>query len=220
MGGGGNKIKETPLERELASIGVERYDRYAQRYIPAEDYLINDIVTHFDDRSQKVQGMSGANFEQTFSQGVVPTVNTLGAKNAGSLDSGSGKLGLIQYGTDKGFARGLGAVDTKLNSEMGQANNLQALVNIGQGKSNQALQGLTDAASTSNRQAILDAQAKQAAKNAIGNTIGTLAGLGYGSYSGGSGGLSGAASGVSKSGAGLSGIQDPWAQFNPTYGGV
>lgn len=217
MGGGGNKIKETPLERELASIGVERYERYAQRYIPAEDYLINDITGNYDNRVQQAQGMSGANYEQSFAPGVSATASNAGARNAGSLDSGSGKLGLVQYGTDKGFARGLGSVDTRLNSELGQANNIQSLVNIGQGKSNQALQGLSEAASVSGRQAILDAQAKQAARNAIGNTIGTVAGLGYGYMSGPS---TGAPTVQSQSAAGLSGIQDPWSQFKPTHGKV
>lgn len=178
--GGGGKIQETALDKELASIGVERYDNYVKRYIPIEDYAIDKVLQGREGDREEARGVSNVGYEQAFAQAPAQTVAGAGAANLGSIDSGRAKLGLAGVGLDKSMAKGLGAVDTNLGSEGRFAGNIQSLVNIGQGKAGQALSGLTSAANVASRQAIMDAEASAAARNAIGSAIGTAAGIGYG----------------------------------------
>ncbi len=180
-GGGGGGPQETALDKELASIGVERYSRYKERFAPVEDYSIKQVTEGREGGAERAQGVSAANYEQQFGLAEPALAMGLGGRSAGTLSSGAGKLGIAQGAVDKGTARGLGAVDTGLGSERTYFGNLQSLINIGQGKSDQALTGLNRAAQASQNQAIIDARASAAARNALLGAVGTGVGTYYGS---------------------------------------
>ncbi len=166
--------KETGLDKELARIGAERYERYVHTFVPLEKraiYLNTDPnVVHRQEAGAR--GMANANYQQRFGE-VVPKLGQVAA--TGGENRLATSLG--NFSLDKGKAIGLGLGDTNLASLGNQANNLQSLINIGQGKASGAIQGLSSAADVSNKQSIMDARAEAAARAAVGNAVGTGVGM-------------------------------------------
>lgn len=179
-----NTVPETALDREMATIGLDKYQNYKQTFQPLEKYAIGQVTNNSDSQKRMAQGVTNANEEQQFgqAQGQVTAADAaLGAR------PGSGKfgLGLGQFSADQGQAMGLAQTDSNLMSERNRTGNLQSLINIGQGQSGQALSGLATSAEASQQQAVMDARASVAAHQAVLNAAGTAVGFGgYNAYKG------------------------------------
>lgn len=200
--------KETPLDKEVAAIGLERYNKYVTQYVPLEQYAINQqIGPHQKVEQQQARNYANANYQQAFGQ----VENKLGVSAGGQgIKPGTGRFAGMLGGInlDRGKATGLGEVDTNLAGQNRLAGNLQGLLDIGQGKQSGAIRSLASAADVSDKQAIMDARASAAANLAIGNAIGTGVGLVGANY-------------YTNQPSGLRGANNQWSSMtgnpNPNY---
>ena len=177
-GGGSGEVKETPYDKELASLASARFGRYQQKFVPAENFVI-DKATDLQGLEKKAKDIASVDYGATFADGEQQLARGLGARGA-APSSGAFKAGVKQYGLDRGQSTASGMMDVANQVRDINAQNLGNLVSYGQGQDAQAVQSLQRVANTANRQAILDAQASLAAKQAIGQSIGQLAGYGIG----------------------------------------
>lgn len=178
---GGDKPKETAEEKALAEIGLERYQDYKTRFVPVENMAIDKVLTDLNKPADVGAGWANTSTQMAFSK-LEPQMTrglTLRGAEAGSGAFTGAVTGLVR---DRTKASSLSQVNAGIFKRAQDINNLESLINIGQGQANSSLSGLTDVANAANRQAIIDAQAAAAARAAVGQTVGTVAGVAYGNY--------------------------------------
>lgn len=175
--GGDQEVPETEEEIALAQIATERWNDYKQRFIPAENMAIADVMGEAQNPSDFGPGMANIATQQAFSSmepGVVSGIQGRGRGRAGL------ETGLLNLNRDRIASSGLGQANAYGLQRTQNLQNLQSLINMGQGQAGSALSGLGDAASAAQQQAIMDARASAAARAAVGGAIGTAGGMWYG----------------------------------------
>lgn len=174
------KIEETPEQKELASIASEQYGIYESDFIPLENKAIDRVQNNEFDRSA---ALGSANLESSRAfakaKGQVEAAQT----NAGARP-GSGRFNLsgANLAVDQGESSGLALGGANLNADNRKLAGLSALVNIGRGKSAEALTGLSGTANLAANQANVDASNAAANRGATLGAIGAGAGLAAASY--------------------------------------
>lgn len=179
MCGSKDKVEETPEEIALAEIAMERWNDYKQRFIPVENQAISDVMGESETSSEFGPGMANIASQSQFSQ-LEPAVASGLVRRGARPGSGAFEGGMIGLGLDRTASSAQGQANALGLQRTQNLQNMQTLINMGQGQATGALSGLGDAASFANQQAILDARASAAARNAIGSAIGTGAGMYYG----------------------------------------
>lgn len=169
MAKGGGTVKETALEKELASLTAEKWSRYKTKYVPAENIAIQK-ATDLPGLRRRALNASAVNYGATFADAQKQLAPSLGARGAAP---GSGAFDSAQrtFGLDR--AQSMSAGNMGVNSAVNNvyANNLGNILAYGSGQSANAQQGLQSVASASQRQALLDAQAAIQARQAIGQSL-------------------------------------------------
>lgn len=178
-GGGGQQVPETPEARALAEIASQRYEQYKSRFIPIENIAINKTTGDLINPPQIAQNVANIGTQTQFSNaqpGVTANLATRGAR------PGSGAFGLNMAGfnTDRAVSTGLGQANASGLQRTQALQNMQNMVNIGQGQAGATLTGYGSLADAAARQSFIDAQAAAAARGAIGQTVGAGLGAYYG----------------------------------------
>lgn len=138
----------TPLDREIAQISGEQWNRYVEKYIPFENRAIAD-VTDTRRYTPQVQGTINANIMQKASTtGDFARAYGGGRGKAGAIDAvGGGSLAVAS-------ARGAVAGVSGLAAE--EAAMTQNIVELGRGGADFAVSSLGQAAGIATKQAISD----------------------------------------------------------------
>lgn len=178
MCGHDNSIPETPEEVALAKIAMERWKDYKNKFVPVENMAISNVMKEHDNPSEFGTGVANLATQEQFSNLEQQAAKGLTNRGAGP---GSGEfMGAITgLNRDRIASSALGQTNAMGLARTQNQQNMQALINMGQGQASGALSGLADSANFAQQQAIMDARASAAARAAIGSAIGTGAGMYY-----------------------------------------
>jgi hypothetical protein len=170
--GGSYEVPETPEEKELAKISLEKWNRYKDVYRPLEDKYMAKVDNMTSDAAyDRIGGLTG---------------NAIVAGAGSQMDAGN--QAMFQGGINPNSGKFMGANSTLmskgskvLSSAVNQANRglgtekiarMEGIVNIGQGQASDAVKGLSDIAASS-----VDT-AEQRAKGIYNDYQGTLESVG------------------------------------------
>jgi hypothetical protein len=178
MGGGGdNEVKETPEQKELAKIAVEKWNTYVDKYVPME----NEFMRRVDDmnsewQSNRVAGDANKSFNEAFSNAREVSEDNL--FEAG-INPNSGKFNAAAAGLEEEHAAkgGEGMTAALVEQKDNYTTGIGNLVKLGQGQSTDAQRGLSDVANNSARNAEASARNEFNEQSSNRQMIGTAGGI-------------------------------------------
>lgn len=185
MGGGDNKIEETPEQKALAEVAMSRWQDYQTLFRPYEDKFMRRVDNlNTEQKFSQAGNMASAAVGGEFSNAINQSAMRLGAAGI-NPQSGLFQQELIKLEQQKARVK----ADTVNQAQVAQqdryTSGLENIVAMGQGQATSAMSGMGDIASNANRYASNEAQ-NQYRNNmdnqqAIGGVIGagTRYGLNY-----------------------------------------
>lgn len=179
MGGGGDtRIKETEEQKALATVAMQRWQDYQEKFRPYEDKFMRKVDSLNSERSyNQVANMASAEVGNQFSEAINQSAVQLGASGV-NPNSGLFKRELSKLEQQKAKAQ----VDTVNQGQVSQQDRytqgLGNIVAMGQGKSGEAMAGLGDIASNANRYAVNAAQNRFQNNQDTQTAVGGVAGAG------------------------------------------
>jgi len=193
MGGGGGsgspEIEETPEQKELAEIGVERMKHYENVLKPVEDAYINKAQRIGKGDAELASGMASADAARSV-DAIEEKSRQKAAASGAAPGSGRYNQAVATANDAEGRARGLSEVGAREASEDRRLSALNDVVRIGLGKAAEGQKGIADVAGDAARENVTDTQRDFAEdmqeRQAVTSTAGGLAGLGALYYTGGS----------------------------------
>lgn len=183
-GGGDPKIKETPEQKELARIAVERWNKYKEMYLPVEQEYF-DLVEKMDQKStqKRAAGTAAVNVESAFADAIQNDVAMMTSQGSG-VDPSSGKFqsAVADHAERKGAARSENMSMTEQAVKDNYIKGLQSIVAMGNNQASEAISGMGEVAQRSSdvarSEAVSDFRKDQGDEAAVG----MVAGAGYGAY--------------------------------------
>jgi len=189
MGGGGDTdVEPTAEERELAQIATERFERFEQEFIPAENEFIESVQSIDEGDADLAAGTAAASSQQAFSQSqgqiAQSQIDSGAAPGSGRFNQAVGGAG-----DEAAASRGQAIAQARRGSTDRRLAGLEAVTAIGRGKDAESINTISDVAREANQESIRDAQiaANNRATNA--QAAGTLVGgaASFADFSGGGG---------------------------------
>jgi hypothetical protein len=180
MGGSGDKVEETPQQRAMTEMAINKMRDYEQRWLPVQrQFAQRTMEMGKKDSATRRQAAGAAAAETTarFQQARGGVEASLAQSGAG-LGSGRAKAALIGLGDDEATSRGLGMAGADQAVDDAYTQTLGALMSIGRGEQAQVEDAMGRQATMSARTA--QADASQAAANRAGNAelLSTVGGYG------------------------------------------
>lgn len=159
MGGGGGdtSIDETPEQKELAKIGVERMKHYEDTLKPVEDEFISHAKNIGEGESDLAGGMASADAARAM-EGVTANVEDRSIQAGGAPGSGRFAAAVSEAGDATAHTRGMSEVSARQGSEDRRLSALNDVVNVGLGKSTEGQAGLSEVAGRAAGENVADAQ--------------------------------------------------------------
>lgn len=184
-GGGGNSgIKETREQKELARIALERWQRYGEIGVPAEnkyiDYVTNQVNS--ESRQNLAAGAASGAVASSFGRAVQSDIARMTSEGTGvNPNSGKFKAAVQERQDQEGAARLAAVEQSKQQLDDDRVRGLQNIVAIGNNAEGVAIGGLQDAANTSayyaNQSAVQDFRNDMSDQAFVGQAVGFGAGM-------------------------------------------
>lgn len=171
-GGGNYEVPETAEEKELASISLEKWNRYKDVFRPLEDQYMAKVGNMASDANyERIGGLTG-NAIKVGAGGQTDTANQ--AMFQGGINPNSGKFMAANSALMTKGSKVLSSAVNQANRGLGTEKiaRMEGIVNIGQGQSSDAVKGFSDIAASS-----VDT-AEQRAKGIYNDYQGTLESIG------------------------------------------
>ncbi len=187
MGGGEGQVQETPAQREMARIAMEKMDDYEKRWLPVQQNLaakIQEMGAPGSGARKRAAGAAAADSRAQFGLAA----NKVGqAQVASGAGIGSGRFNLSQanLSTDQARATGMNVAATDQHMDEQYLAGLTDLMKLGKGESRAATGNLMNVAELSGRNARTDAKIAAQERAGMVSNIGSVAGMAYGYGSGG-----------------------------------
>lgn len=183
-GGGSDTPEQTPEEKVLGQIAVDKWNDYQVRFKPIEDQFKHDVQMTESDFSQ-ARGNANTAVQQGFS---VAEDNLQDNIFMNGLDPSSGAFIKAMDGIsmDRGLSLGTGLNEAEHSVDNRHVQGLQNVVAIGQGQSASAMNGLGEIAGNATNEAINRANNSFKNRSAGLNLVGNVAGAGTAYYMNGS----------------------------------
>lgn len=181
MSGKAGKVEETPQQRAMVDMAVNKLADYQQRWLPVQKQLAAQITSMGGNNStarRRARGAATTDVEANFSR--ARTGLDAGAANTGSFGSAKHKLAVGGMGEDQATSMGLGMTQAEQQIDDAYVSGLSTIMAMGQGQQGQAIQGLSRSADMSGRQAAADAQSSLDSRMGDAQLVGQLAGAGFG----------------------------------------
>ncbi|MEM1152766.1 MAG: hypothetical protein AAGI44_01405 [Pseudomonadota bacterium] len=181
-GGGDPEIKETPAQRELARIGLERYQSYKAMYEPVRQQLF-DKVDYYGTREaqQRAGGHAAAAVESSFGQAIRDDVAAMASQGTGvNPSSGVHQQAATDHAARAATARSETVNQAEQAIQDAHLAGKQNIIAIGNNQSTQAIQGMGQVASNSASVASSDARREHTDNLGDQAAIGMAVGAGYG----------------------------------------
>lgn len=179
-GGGDDGPKQTPEERELGRIAIERWNDYQTRFRPVENEYIEAVQMNDTDFDQ-VRASTASSVQQGFNPAEIDLTNNLFAKGM-NMESSQFGGALDDFAIDRAVSLGTGLNEAELAVDTAHLKGLQNVVAMGQGQAMESINGLGHMAGDATRDAIdrsvRSYQDKQAGLQLVGQVAG--AGMSYG----------------------------------------
>lgn len=217
MSGKPDEQGETPQQRAMVQLALNKVQDYKKRWLPLQRNLAQHIAELAKPGSAAraaAKGVASTSTEAQFSQARTGLESKLA--QTGGLGSGKAKLAIAGMGEDEASAMGAGLAGADQQVDEAYVQGLSTIMALGQGQQAGAIKGLTTQAALSGRQAQADAQASL--EDRLGNVqlAGTLAGVGLGSMK--PGAVDRAQSAFSQTSLGSSGFGSGLAYGNEDLG--
>lgn len=183
MSGDAGEVEETPQQRAMVELAVNKLADYQQRWLPVQKQLAAQISRMGADGStarRRARGAASTDIEANFSRARAGL--DTGAANTGAFGSSKHKLAVTGMGEDQSTSLGLGLTQAEQQVDDAYVAGLSTIMQLGQGQQGQAIQGMSRSADMSGRQAAADAQASLNSRMGDAELVGQLAGAGFGLY--------------------------------------
>ncbi len=152
-GGGGGSIDDTEDQKELAAIALDRFNRYQQVYVPAENRFIDEVRNYDSEaRMQQAGGIATGSVQQAFTEGFADQRADFAAQGINPA-SGTSNQALQEYGANSMFAQSDNVNRTEQSIQDAKLTGMQNVVAMGQGQAGNAISGLSQAAGYSQQDA-------------------------------------------------------------------
>lgn len=179
-GGGGNDIEQTPEEKALGEIAVNRWNDYQQRFVPVENEYI-EAVQKTDSDFSEARGRTTSAVQQAFAPAEDDLSDNLFAQGI-TPDSGKGVTAMNALGQDRGLSMGTGLNETDVAVDNQHIQGLQNVVQMGQGQAAESLGGMGRVAADATQDSINRANQSYQNRQAGLHLAGTVAGAGTQAY--------------------------------------
>lgn len=180
MAGKSEGVKETPQQAALVEKARAQYNDYKARWLPLQQRMasqIEDLGKADSADRMRAKGRANVETQAKFSQarGAVEKSLTNSGRGPGSAAFNLGVTGLAE---DTATSRGAGMAGADQAIDNAYIQGLGALTAIGRGEKATAMQGETQLAAMSGRQAAADAQASAEVRAGNMQLAGMVAGYG------------------------------------------
>lgn len=192
MSGETEDTAETPQQRAMVQLALNKVQDYKQRWLPLQKNLASHIagmIKPGSSASKAARGAASTSTEAEFADARTGLETTLAQR--GGLGSSKAKLAIAGMGEDQATAQGLGLTGADQQVEDAYVSGLSTIMALGQGQQAGAVQGLTRQAAMSGRQAAEDAALSLDRRMGNAQLVGQLAGTGFGLMKPGGAGISG-----------------------------
>lgn len=180
MSGGDNEVEQTPEERELGKIAIERWNDYQTRFVPVENEYIQAVQKTDSDFSE-ARGRTASAVQQAFAPAEGNLTDNLFAQGA-TPDSGRFMSAYEGMGQDRGLSLGTGLNETDMAVDNQHLAGLQNVVRMGQGQAAESLDGMGRVAADATMDSINRANRSFDNRQAGLHLAGTVAGAGTHAY--------------------------------------
>jgi len=185
MGKKSPEVKETPAQKAMATVTMQRVADFRKRWMPVQQKAAADIVRAGEAGSferRRAATMSGADNAMNF--GMANKRLTDAMIDSGASGTSKQKLAITGMGADQATSAGLGevAADQAVTDQSIQG--LNAITAMGRGEAATATAGMQAAASDSAVRAQNDAEMSLRSKIGDATLGGQVAGMGYGLWTG------------------------------------
>lgn len=159
MSGESGEVQETPQQRAMVDMAVNKLADYQKRWLPLQRNLAQQITRMGEDGSaarRRARGSAATDIAANFSRAGAG----LDARAAGTGTFGSAKhkLAVAGMGEDQATSLGLGLTQADQQVDDAYVSGLNTIMALGQGQQGAAIQGMSRSADMSGRQAAADAQ--------------------------------------------------------------
>lgn len=181
MSGRAEETKETPQQRAMVELALNQVKDYKTRWLPLQKNLATHIADTFKPGSsarKSAEGAASTSTEAQFADARTGLESTLA--RTGGLGSGKSKLAIAGMGEDQATATGMGLVGANDAVDDAYIGGLGTIAALGRGQKAGAIEGLTQQAAMSGRQASEDARASLEHRMGNAQLVGQLAGTGFG----------------------------------------
>jgi hypothetical protein len=152
-------VKETPQQRAMAQLALNKVADYKERWLPLQKQLfqhVADMAKPGSSASKAARGAASTSTEAEFSDARKGLESRLA--QTGGLSSGKGKLAIAGMGEDEATAMGLGLTGADQQVDDAYVSGLASIRAAGKGQQGAAVRGVTQQAAMSGRQAADDAR--------------------------------------------------------------
>ena len=187
-GGGNNKVKETPEQKQAAKVAIERYRLSQNIEKPVEDWLIQRVGSIGSDKPY-AEGVATADRAQAFAPAEAKMIE---AQRTAGVNPSSGRFTVGTLGhaaRAEAGSRTSGVAGADIGNENRRIAGKEAVLGVGLGKASSADLGFQTEADRSARIATADARTAAYNRNAERYALGQLAGAGAYAYGSASPGL-------------------------------
>lgn len=219
MSGRSEEQGETPQQRAMVQLALNKVADYKKRWLPLQRNLaqhIADMAPKGSQARREAKGIASTSTEAQFADARTGLESALA--RTGGLGSSKAKLAIAGMGEDEATSMALGLTGADQHIDDAYVQGLNSIMALGQGQQGMAVKGAADSAAMSGRQANADANASL--ENRMGNAqlIGQFAGMGLG-LANGSGGVDQLQADFSQTPVGSSGFGSGLAYGNQDLGG-
>lgn len=180
MCGGGDKPEQSPEEKELGRIAIERWNDYQTRFVPVENEYI-EAVQRTDSDFEDARGAAGSAVQQSFNRAEEDLSNNLFAAGL-APDSGAFIDAMEGIGEDRALSLGTGINEAEQAVDNQHLQGLQTVVQMGQGQAADSLAGMGNVAADATRDSIERAERSFENRQAGLHLVGNVAGAGAAAY--------------------------------------
>ncbi len=182
MGGGEGQVQETPAQKEMARIAMQKMQDYEQRWLPVQQNLAAKIQEMGAPDSAARKRAAGAAAADSRAQFGMAARKVEKAQTASGAGIGSGRFNLAQadLSTDQARSTGTNVAATDQYMDEQYLAGLTDLMKLGQGESRAATSNLTNVGILSARNAQVDAELAARERSERMGNIGSVAGMAYG----------------------------------------
>lgn len=181
MSGETEDTAETPQQRAMVQLALNKVQDYKQRWLPLQKNLASHIagmIKPGSSASKAARGAASTSTEGAFSEARAGLENKLA--QSGGLGSSRAKLSITGMGEDTATAQGLGLTGADQQVDDAYVSGLSTIMALGQGQQAGAIEGVTRQAAMSGRQAAADADLSLQRRMGNAQLVSQFAGMGFG----------------------------------------